>query len=47
VNKAVKNYNTKRSHDHLEKRNPEEFISYWSTLKTEERPIIPIFDNEN
>lgn len=47
VNKAVKNYNSKRSHDHLEKRNPEEFINYWSTLKPEDRPIITIFDNEN
>lgn len=47
VNKAVKNYNNKRSHNHLEKRNPEEFINYWSTLKPEERPIITIFDNEN
>ncbi|WP_083961679.1 IS3 family transposase [Salinimicrobium terrae] len=47
VNRAVKNYNNKRSHDHLKKKNPEEFISYWSTLKPEERPIITIFDNEN
>jgi transposase InsO family protein len=47
VNKAVKNYNNKRSHDHLEKKNPEEFINYWSTLKPKERPIITIFDNEN
>ncbi|NJW53979.1 integrase core domain-containing protein, partial [Salinimicrobium oceani] len=47
VNKAVKNYNNKRSHNHLEKRNPEEFINYWSTLKPEERPVVTIFDNEN
>ncbi|NJW54234.1 IS3 family transposase [Salinimicrobium oceani] len=47
VNRAVKNYNSKRSHDHLEKKNPEEFISYWSTLRPEERPVITIFDNEN
>jgi len=47
VNKAVKNYNNNRSHAHLEKRNPEEFINYWSTLKPEERPVITIFDNEN
>jgi putative transposase len=47
VNRAVKNYNSKRSHNHLEKKNPEEFISYWSTLKPEERPVITIFDNEN
>ena len=47
VDKAVKNYNNKRSHDHLEKRNPKEFINYWSTLKAEDRPVITIFDNEN
>jgi len=47
VNKAVKNYNKKRSHDHLKKRNPEDFINYWSTLKPEERPVITIFNNEN
>ena len=47
VKKAVKNYNSKRSHGHLEKRNPEEFINYWSTLEPEERPVITIFDNEN
>ena len=35
VKKAVKNYNNKRSHDHLKKRNPEGFINYWSTLKPE------------
>lgn len=47
VNKAVNNYNNKRPHDNLEKKNPEEFINYWSTLKPEERPVITIFDNEN
>lgn len=47
VKKAVNNYNNKRSHDHLGKRNPEEFTNYWSTLKPEERPVITIFDNEN
>lgn len=45
VKRAVNNYNKKRSHNHLEKRNPEEFEQHWSTLKTEERPIITIFDN--
>ena len=47
VKKAVSNYNNKRSHDHLEKRNPEDFINYWSSLKPEKRPVITIFDNEN
>ena len=47
VKKAVGNYNNKRSHNHLNKRNPHEFIKYWSTLKLEERPVITIFDNEN
>ena len=47
VRKAVKNYNTKRSHNHLGKKSPKEFINYWSTLTPEKRPIITIFDNEN
>ena len=47
VNKAVKSYNNTRPHDHLGKRNPEEFINYWSNLKPEDRPVITIFDNEN
>ncbi|MFN4762746.1 IS3 family transposase [Gillisia sp. Q332] len=47
VKKSVNNYNNKRSHCHLKKRSPNDFINYWSTLKTEERPIITIFDNEN
>lgn len=47
VKKAVNNYNNKRSHDHLNKRNPKDFENYWSTLNPEERPIITIFDNEN
>ena len=46
VKKAVKNYNEKRSHKYLEKRSPEQFEQYWSTLKTNERPVITIFDNE-
>ncbi|HSP82411.1 MAG TPA: IS3 family transposase [Gillisia sp.] len=45
VKRAVNNYNKIRSHNHLEKRNPEEFEQYWSTLKTEKRPVITIFDN--
>lgn len=47
VKRAVENYNNRRAHDHLEKRNPKEFINYWSNLQPEERPIITIFDNEN
>ena len=47
VKNAVNNYNNKRSHDHLNKRNPEEFFNYWSTLQPEKRPVTTIFDNEN
>jgi hypothetical protein len=47
VKKAVNNYNNKRSHNHLEKKNPQEFIEYWSTLNPKNRPVITIFDNEN
>lgn len=37
----------KRSHDHLAKRSPKEFINYWLTLKPEKRSVITVFDNEN
>ncbi|MDT0688160.1 IS3 family transposase [Salegentibacter sp. F188] len=47
VNKAVNNYNNKRSHNHLQKRNPDEFEKYWSTLNPKERTVITIFDSEN
>ena len=47
VKKAVNNYNNKRPHAHLMKKNPRDFTNYWSTLKPEERPVITIFDNEN
>ncbi|MDT0688145.1 integrase core domain-containing protein, partial [Autumnicola psychrophila] len=45
--RAVTNYNKKRSHDHLQKRNPDEFEKYWSALNPKERPVFTIFDNEN
>lgn len=47
VKKAVNHYNTRRSHDHLNKKNPWEFEQAWSISTPEERPIITIFDNEN
>lgn len=46
VKKAVNQYNNKRSHDNLNKKNPREFQQFWSTLATEQRPVITIFDNE-
>ena len=46
VNKAVKNYNTKRQHKNLPKMNPTEFENYWSTLDEKSKPIITIFNNE-
>jgi len=42
VNKAVKNYNKKRSHDHLKKRNPEDFILKASKLINEQKASLVI-----
>lgn len=47
IRRAVNNYNTKRKHNNLPKMAPLEFEKYWSTLKTNQRPIITIFNNEN
>lgn len=33
---------TRRAHDHLNKRNPEEFERYWSTLSSEKKPLVQI-----
>ena len=46
VKRAVDQYNNKRPHDNLNKRNPVEFEDYWSKLGTNDRPIITIFNNE-
>lgn len=47
VQKAVNQYNTRRSHNHLNKKNPWDFEQTWSTLAPEERSVITVFDNEN
>jgi len=46
VKRAVNQYNNKRPHDNLNKRNPVEFENYWSKLGTNDRPRITIFNNE-
>jgi transposase InsO family protein len=46
LKKAVTNYNTLRPHNHLNKMSPETFEQYWSSLSTERRPEITIFNNE-
>lgn len=46
VSKAVKNYNTSRPHNHLNKMSPAAFEKYWSFLSAEQRPEIIIFNNE-
>jgi transposase InsO family protein len=47
VKKAVNQYNSRRSHQHLKKLNPDQFEKQWSTLKPKERPKMTIFNNEN
>ena len=46
VKRAVNQYNNKRPHDNLNKRNPVEFEDYWSKLGANDRPRITIFNNE-
>ena len=46
VKKAVYNYNNKRSHNHLPKMNPTEFINHWKKLKEKDKPKITIFNNK-
>ena len=46
VKRAVNQYNNKRPHDNLNKRNPVEFENYWSKLGADDRPKITIFNNE-
>lgn len=45
--KAVKNYNTKRIHNHNERRSPEDFIDDFLMLEPKQRKMITIFDNTN
>jgi transposase InsO family protein len=47
VKKAVKQYNSKRPHNHLNRMNPIEFEKHWSLLLQKQRPVITIFNNEN
>lgn len=46
VNKAVKNYNNKRKHNHLPNMNPMEFEVFWNTLKPKDRPVEGIYNSE-
>jgi len=47
VNRAVKHYNTKRTHKNLNKMTPLKFEEKWSTYNSENRPVLNIFNNEN
>ena len=46
IDKAVNNYNGKRTHKNLKKMSPEQFEKQWIKLDNKERPILTIFDNE-
>ena len=44
VNKAVKHYNNKRIHEHLNHTTPKEFENTVISLSKDQRPTITIFD---
>jgi putative transposase len=45
--RAVKNYNSIRVHNHLNKLTPEHFEKKWRSLTKKNRPILTIFDDNN
>lgn len=47
VAKAVKNYNHKRIHNHINRTTPSSYKSLCKNIKAEEREVITIFNNEN
>lgn len=47
VAKAVKNYNNKRLHNHLDRNSPVKFDEKISIMASHNRKVITIFDNEN
>lgn len=46
ITKSVKNYNTKRKHNHLGRMTPEKFRTNFSLLTSQQRKTITIFNNE-
>ena len=46
VKRAVCQYNNRRPHNNLNKKNPVEFENYWTKLSADDRPRITIFNNE-
>jgi len=46
IKKAVKNYNTKRIHNHIDRMPPEEFTKGFSFMASHKRKTITIFNNE-
>ncbi len=46
IGRAVRHYNHRRPHHNLNRMNPVEFESIWSTLSVEQRPTMTIFNNE-
>jgi putative transposase len=45
--RAVKNYNSIRVHNHLNKLTPEHFEKKWRSLTKKNRPTLTIFDDNN
>ena len=46
VRKAVKHYNNHRIHNELLRKSPRDFIEYWDSLTSEQRPVLTIFDDQ-
>lgn len=46
VKKAVYNYNNKRTHNHLSKMNPADFMIHWKKINKRNKPKITIFNNQ-
>lgn len=45
ISRAVKNYNTKRIHNHLGRRTPQQFREFVVHLPEQDRPVVTIFNN--
>lgn len=46
LDKAVRNYNNKRLHNHLKRKTPVNFTKQWNALKKKDRPKFNIFNDQ-
>ena len=47
VKRAIKNYNGKRIHNNINDISPREFEKQWSLMRSHQRPLLTIFDDNN